>query len=630
MRLDWPFGLSLSHFPLAVRSALAFLYCGGCVQLFPSIPKVMTIVSRTLCSLIFFLLVVSIAPSLAQAPDPAHSLRFESVTPSASEVPQYHKVELRVRFSGVVTDFFDPDALNISASVRTPSGLTFLVPGFLASLDARPPQAPEPVWLVRFTPTEPGLYQYTVSVVTPRESVQWAVQSLTCTRDDSPGFVRVSPRDPRAFEFDNGSLFFPVGQNVCWTSDYESYFRAMHAAGENFVRVWICPWNCWLERTDSLGRCDLDAASRLDDILALAQKYDLRVQLVLLWHGLLTDEAWARNPYNLANGGPCRSPADFFTDPVARKLFQRQLRYLVARYSWSPNLFAWELANEIDLADHRSPEDLLDWHREMAHFLLALDPHRSLVTSSAFSSRFERRLFALPDLTFASPHRYDLDPVQSVCDAASDNLPLGKPVFLAEYGSNSTRELQAALDPGGVLLHAALWSSFHSPAAGAAAPWWWDTHVQANNLYSQFAALSAYASSFDRRARRFELLRCDLPTRPNRHLALQGLLDSAGGSLWIYDKRLLDFPRPSSLPVVPEGVPLSLTGLLDGPFDVVFFDTRAGKPIISSVVQCRAGRLSLTLPRFAADLAVSISHQAPSVPAVESPDLPSQPFPLKQ
>ncbi len=378
-------------------------------------------------------------------------VRIDSVTEPPLEVPQYNKVELRVRFSGVVTEYFDPDALNLYASVRTPSGRTFRMPGFLGSLEERPPKRPEPVWLIRFSPTEAGRYELTVTVEDGRSSASQPVRSFTCTKAESGrGFVRISPRDGRFFEFDDGTLFYPIGQNVCWSRDYESYFRRMHAAGENFVRVWICPWNCWLERTDSLGRYDLDAAGRIDDILALAEKYDLYVQLVIVWHGMLSSDAWGRNPYNAANGGPCATAADFFTDAQARALFQRKLRYLVARYSWSPRLFAWELANEIDLGEHRDWTDIVDWHRDMAHCLLRLDPHRDLVTTSAFNPLLERRLYALPEITFGAPHRYSLDAVDSVRDVVVGNLVHGKPVFLAEFGSDTTREGQSEVDPGGV------------------------------------------------------------------------------------------------------------------------------------------------------------------------------------
>ena len=548
-------------------------------------------------------------------------VRIESVTPSSRRVVQYEKVELRVRFSGTVTDYFDPEKLNIFASVRTPSGRTFQMPGFLADFQTRRPGPPEPVWLVRFTPTEVGQYEYTVTVEAAQTRATSLPMRTSCVENKTAGgFVRLCRTDRRYFELSNGSFFYPIGQNVCWSADYEGYFRKMHASGENFVRVWLCPWNCWLERKDSPGQYDLAAAGRIDDILALAERYELRVQLVLVWYGLLSEKHWATNPYNLVNGGPCESASEFFTNAHARKLFKRKLRYLVARYSASPGLFAWELFNEVDLADHRSWDDIIKWHGEMSRYLVETDPHRNLVTTSAFNQKIEKRLWALSDISHANPHRYAMDPVASVREAAVVNVEHGKPVMVGEFGSAATVHEQAHADPGGVLLHAALWSSFHSPAAGTAAPWWWDTHIKANNLYAHFAALSKYAAGFDRRGRKLRLIVADVTGPDKEKLAVQGMLDHVGGTLWIYETNLLKSPRRSALGAIGAGTTLVITGLLDGPFEVAFWDTRAGEIISKSVVECRKGRLRLSVPAFRADVSVMVRFQGRSAVTVSEND----------
>ena len=57
---------------------------------------------------------------------------------------------------------------------------------------------------------------------------------------------------------------------------------------------------------------------------------------------------WPVNPYNTVNGGPAKTPADFWTDPTARALYRRRLRYLVARYGSQTSIAFWELWNETD------------------------------------------------------------------------------------------------------------------------------------------------------------------------------------------------------------------------------------------------------------------------------------------
>jgi hypothetical protein len=101
---------------------------------------------------------------------------------------------------------------------------------------------------------------------------------------------------------------------------------------------------------------------------------------------------WDTNPFNLANSGPLATPDEVFTDPYAREIFRRYLRYAVARWGYSPNLLAWELWNESDLAEQPPTIDpVVDWHREMARLLHELDANDHLVTTStsAFAMTFK-------------------------------------------------------------------------------------------------------------------------------------------------------------------------------------------------------------------------------------------------
>ena len=48
--------------------------------------------------------------------------------------------------------------------------------------------------------------------------------------------------DPRWFCARDGSFFYPLGENVAWSGDYEPYAAALAAAGATCFRTWICPW----------------------------------------------------------------------------------------------------------------------------------------------------------------------------------------------------------------------------------------------------------------------------------------------------------------------------------------------------------------------------------------------------
>src|SRR6185503_2958117 len=92
---------------------------------------------------------------------------------------------------------------------------------------------------------------------------------------------------------------------------------------------------------------------------------------------------WPQNPYNVTNGGPCNVANDFFTNPTAQWLYQKRLRYLIARYGYSQNLLAWELINEIDNNySFLNSTDVAAWHGVMGGWLHTNDVFGHLVTTS--------------------------------------------------------------------------------------------------------------------------------------------------------------------------------------------------------------------------------------------------------
>jgi hypothetical protein len=119
-------------------------------------------------------------------------------------------------------------------------------------------------------------------------------------------------------------------------------------AGGNFIRIWMCSWNCALEWAKEsrgenrngnyygVGIYSLDNAWKLDTILDLAERKGVSVMLCLGTYGEFNDGGffnegqWRANPYNATNGGPCLKPDDFWTN-IARRLYQQRLRYLAAR-----------------------------------------------------------------------------------------------------------------------------------------------------------------------------------------------------------------------------------------------------------------------------------------------------------
>ena len=267
---------------------------------------------------------------------------------------------------------FDPDQITLDARITTPSGVQYDLPAFWmqpqlrTQLDGREIITPSGTaeWRLRFTPNETGKHQ--IELVTTINGKTYGETEITSfevlpmsgqrKEDNRHGFVRLSS-DQRSFQTDDGRLLKLIGENVCWPEgngsyDYDKWLQAMAASGQNFFRIWMAPWHLPFEHLpDTLNHYPQDAAFQLDSLFERAG--DLKMYLMISFdhHGMyqLNDPTWggsnafwdSSNPYSTSNGGPCAKPNDFFTSSEAKHVYQKRLRYLVARYGYSTQLLNW-------------------------------------------------------------------------------------------------------------------------------------------------------------------------------------------------------------------------------------------------------------------------------------------------
>ena len=223
----------------------------------------------------------------------------------------------------------------------------------------------------------------------------------------SPGFVRTSKADPHYFAFDSGRGFFPIGHNypIYDTSGQigDAAMRRFAAAGENYNRWWMSSSGFGIEWADRLGWYRQDTASRLDAMLDLAEKLGLYYMICMDTHQDFREEGWLRNPFNADNGGPCKTPGDWFTNATAKELYKKRLRYTVARWGYSPHVFCWEFGNEFEGWDQSPDAIKLPWHEEMSDHLRAIDPFRHLITTSFWSNTGPEAFWKLRTSTSSKP-----------------------------------------------------------------------------------------------------------------------------------------------------------------------------------------------------------------------------------
>ncbi|MFO1475434.1 MAG: DUF5060 domain-containing protein [Verrucomicrobiota bacterium] len=430
--------------------------------------------------------------------------------------PAWQRADFRIDHAPAATNCFDPDEIRIDAVIQSPSGKSSVVPAFWYQDFSRGlsngvevvAAVHPPEWRVRFTPTEPGKYSMGLRVTVAGRAVPAsapaAFEVAASTNAPRAGYVRVGP-DRRYFETADGQPLRLIGENICWsdiggTHDFDRWMSRMSAAGENFGRVWLAPWFLGLEhKPATLNRYDLAAAWQLDYIFDLASREGIYLLLCLDHHGMYqtdnknwggSNNFWKSNPYSSINGGPCARPNDFFTDAAARKIYQKRLRYLVARYGWSPELLAWQFFNEIDnVYGPLRGDDVLAWHREMGQWLRTNDPYHHLVTTSLTGGSERPEIWSLPEMDFSMYHSYgEPAPGSGAARLGRDFVShYGKPAMIGEFGIDA-RSWNIASDPHLRGFRQALWGGALGGSVGTAMSWWWQ-NMDSDDVYPLFAAM---------------------------------------------------------------------------------------------------------------------------------------------
>ena len=413
---------------------------------------------------------------------------------------------------------FDPDVIRLDAMFTLPSGVSIAVPafwyqGYQRSLSGGyesdvPSGAPG--WRLRFTPPETGAYSLSLNISTNGQLAGGPViTNFSVPPGPLParfGYVVIAPGH-QYFQTGDGQPLRLIGENVCWgdgpaTYSYDTWFAAMQSAGENYARIWMCPWAFGIEDTPAaLTHYSLGAAWQLDYVLQLAEQRGIYVLLCLDYHGMFVTQPdptwggnnyWPQNPYNATNGGPCAVANDFFTSGAAQKLYQKRLRYLVARYGYSQNLLAWELFNEID-NDYSflNAADVAAWHGVMGGWLHTNDSFGHLVTTSLTGNSDRPEIWSLPQLDSAAYHSYgEPAPAGRLATVAQSFLRrYGKPMMVGEFGTDSGG-WNRTNDPYLRGWRQGIWGGALGGSVGTAMSWWWQ-NIDSESDYSVYSALGA-------------------------------------------------------------------------------------------------------------------------------------------
>lgn len=500
--------------------------------------------------------------------------------PETRSIAQWSPIRFTFSIDGAIGNPYSPAEIDTWLDIETPSGRRLRHPAFyVEDYDIVVSDGHEVVrkrgtshWEARWTPCEPGRFSWVLNVNNAGQTAL-AKGEFICTPDASRGFVRISDKDPNYLETSDGTFFFPVGhatrsprdsrwdevlaaegemtsaQRTFRTVRYEKWFEEMHRHGENFCTIWMTPWWLGLEWSPTapgyggIGRYNQIHAAQLDRVLECAERHGVYVLLYTLNHGVLStvvDPEWYDSPYyKKGSSGVVDSPVDYFESAECRKLEERRLRYILARWGYSRALAGIVLCTEVDWVDpyngqfasetaERSngnavntvrfkprQQAVQDWFRGLSNYVKDVDIHDHLVSVQFAKLNNGNEFWVHPEFEIVLNNCYD-DEISSGEVAAqvghrTDGLIEGiygwsrhfssefkKPRMIGEWGGSAFLNARSGLETA---LHVGIWTQAVSDLSGVTG-YWWVHEIEQSHLYPHFEALSRFLAGLDRRGQR--------------------------------------------------------------------------------------------------------------------------------
>lgn len=451
--------------------------------------------------------------------------------------------------------------------------------------------------------------------------------------DRSPLFVRVSMQDPRYFELSDGTAYIPIGLNLIAPSSREGpqqgltqmqqWMKKLSANRGNYIRLWLSHGFWDIEHTKS-GQYDAEKAKRIDTLLALARRHDIRVKMTLEHFRNFDGKYWAGQPiHHVSQGGPAEDVTDFFTGQRSREQFKKKLAWYARRYGSDPTVFAWELWNEINCVRGRG------WH-DWTELMLG-ELHRRFPSNLATQSlgsfdndgirALYRQVCTMRGNNIAQVHRYlDLGASLAVCHGPVDVLAADavrelrafeprKPILLAESGAVEPRHSGPFKlynqDKAGIILHDVLFAPFFAGAAGPGQIWHWDRYVDQQDVWHHYDRFAEAVHGLDPPREKFEPIELEHP-----QLRVYALKGNRTILAWCRDRQNTwqTELKQGKIPKMICGVTLDLGRVTGSPRDA---GVRVYDPWQDRWTSTEMKKSRIMLPDFARSLVVRIEAQEP-------------------
>lgn len=588
--------------------------------------------ARWCLALVFMLLA-----NFVQAPTAEAAVTtFSNVTMNTTTPAMYDKFEMTFDLSATYTNPFDPDEVDVRATITTPSGEVEVVPGFYHSHTA-------PQWAVRYAARELGEHSVMLQVTDAEGIGQSSTYTFTAGPEgETRGYMGVTgERITDSF----GKQITLLGSNYSWAAP-DVIMEAMdkyEAQQMNVMRIWLSAWwstyaaewgpydtkqqGIYMEY-EGIGRYNLDNMSRMDSLMDHARDKNIYIMLTMnsfgdFWYN------WDTHAYNIANGGPSywtENDTDFWTNPVAIEYQQKLLRYMFARWGYSTSFGMLEYWNE---ADNRvnTYEHKDTWHAAMDSYWKDWDFYeRPTTTSFAWMDHMEHNQMSweeLPMLDVTNFHYYVRD--ETGIDIWEEHLKHfrsefgNRPAFVGESGYAPPGSLPDGDETTKRFMHDSLWAPlFRGGATGGNLVWVVDR--------DGFHVPEVYKEIYNTVAGFMKAEEYYLPAMPHVDYGVQAngtkvgaFKNSDRALLWINDPAAnYEVDQPATI----SGMSFTLPGMNDGTYDVKYVDTTSGEAVQTTATSVGGDLLLSSIPAFQRDIAVKVVRQGSEAADSQAPTMP--------
>lgn len=459
-------------------------------------------------------------------------------------------------------------------------------------------------FLVRFAPPFSGEWTFRIHIETQKERFSSPEFSFNVVENDEPGYLAIG--ENHRYLQQGGHTFVPVGCNMPWPQtrkEFDSEFAQLNLIGEdrvvleeqyrpnyivprvyqtyrgimkeladhgaNYFRMIMYPSGTDIEWEELGNYTDrLAMAMELDSILLKAEEEELFIHWDMQIHfsfqesehAYWTQWTWDREVngkrfcYSTIPG--IEKPIDFFTNETAKNYYKQRIRYILARWGYSPHIGAFELFSEISNVGTRGADNSAfysegenwklsrDWQWEMADYIKSHYHGKiHLLTGSyAGSVHKDDNVYNAPTMDLMSINFYDyanpsfsyeywskhvsgqfLNEECSEEGAYTVDCTEGrmkhfpKPLMFSEYGPLN---VEGSCRNNHLETNRSMWQSLFSGVATALS---WDAWYFRDN-YAIFGQMHRFISTFEL-------------DKENWHPGATELVARDGGDFWEYNEK---------------------------------------------------------------------------------------------